>query len=136
KEFDRGAITIRTLTSLRDELSATEPAHTNVLVCHHHPHSHAELRLGETDVMKHGQLLLDALESHGDWLVIHGHKHHPKLTYAAGGGRSAVVFGAGSFGGDFSSEASSICRNQFYILETPRIRGTPGARGRVHAWNW
>lgn len=135
-EFERGLITAETLKDLHSDLQEIPGNHLHILLCHHHPQSHSELQLGETDVMVRGQLLLNTLELHGDWLVIHGHKHHPKITYAAGGARSPVVFGAGSFSGNFGTAAETATRNQFYIAEIYRPTSSPGLRGKVYSWNW
>jgi predicted MPP superfamily phosphohydrolase len=86
-ELKHGRISDYTLAALRLALEGVPSKPVNILLCHHHPQQHMELNLGEYDVMKSGQLLLDLLGSgaFGDWIVIHGHKHHPKLCYAAGG---------------------------------------------------
>ena len=82
KEIEHGRISDSTLNWLQEELATGSPQPINLLLCHHHPQSLSELKLGEKDVMQNGQLLLDLLGSgdHGRWLVIHGHKHYPKLT--------------------------------------------------------
>lgn len=89
--------------------------------------------------MRNGQLLLDLLGSgdHGRWLVIHGHKHYPKLTYAAGGANSPVVFAAGSLCAQLLGEHGTRARNQFYIIQIPY--GTfevSGFVGSYRAWDW
>jgi hypothetical protein len=89
--------------------------------------------------MKQGQLLLDLLGSgeHGRWLVIHGHKHHPKISYAAGGGGSAVVFAAGSLCATLYPELQTVARNQFYLIEIdPDECKKRGLVGTVRAWDW
>ena len=107
-----------------------------------------ELGLGDYDVMTNGQLLLDKLGSgdFGKWLLIHGHKHHPKLTYAAGGNSSPVVFSAGSLIRSPLSRPPKPPRNQFYVFDLPSptmptpawsVRAVPGigqaASARTHA---
>jgi hypothetical protein len=46
--------------------------------------------------------------------VIHGHKHRPRIEYAAGGADPITVFAAGSFSA--FSPALSSTRNLFHIL--------------------
>ncbi len=54
-EYEHGRISTRTLTALRDAVSSGL-SRINILLCHHHPHHHSELGLGEADLMKNGQL--------------------------------------------------------------------------------
>jgi predicted MPP superfamily phosphohydrolase len=138
-EEDHGRIDEQTLDFLTKELASLPRMPINILLCHHHPHHHSELDLGEGDVMKCGQQLLDLLGSgdNGRWLVIHGHKHHPKIAYAAGGSASAVVFAAGSLCAILSGKLQTAARNQFYLLEIdPSLCDTYGLVGRVNAWDW
>lgn len=76
---------------------------------------------------------------HGQWLAVHGHKHHPKLQYGAGGLTSPVVFGAGSLCASLYAELAARARNQFYILEiNPTDAKSHGLdiAGHVKAWDW
>ena len=84
EEQNHGRVDTFTLEQMKAELLGVSSPKLNILLCHHHPQQHSEYNLGEDDLMKHGQLLLDTLGSGdiGQWLVIHGHKHHPKITYA------------------------------------------------------
>lgn len=138
-EKNHGRIDKRTIECLRQDLVKRGRQDLNVLLCHHHPHQQSELGLGEDDVMKQGQLLLDMLGSgaHGRWLVIHGHKHHPKISYAAGGGGSAVVFSAGSLCSTLYPGLQTVARNQFYLIEVdPEKCKERGLVGKVRAWDW
>jgi hypothetical protein len=138
-EKNHGRVNPLTIDSIRKELDGKSPKEVNVLLCHHHPQSHSELKLGEDDVMKQGQLLLDLIGSgtYGRWLVIHGHKHHPKITYAAGASHSPVVFSAGSLCSTLYPELQSSARNQFYIIEIDANEcAARGLVGRIKAWDW
>ena len=106
-EKDHGHSYEATLGLIREALEADcRPAAVNLLLCHHHPQQHQEFKLGDYDAMKNGQLLLELLGSGqlGHWLIIHGHKHHPKLCYASGGAASPVIFSAGSLSVDIQHE--------------------------------
>lgn len=138
-EMNHGRISERALKQLESDLCKRGPKPVNILLCHHHPHQHSELELGEGDVMKKGQLLLDLLGSgrHGRWLVIHGHKHHPKISYAAGGNLSPVVFAAGSFSAILKGPLQTVARNQFYLIEFDVNKCNKRALvGTVKAWDW
>jgi 3',5'-cyclic AMP phosphodiesterase CpdA len=139
EEQEHGRISRSTIQRFRKYLEASTPKLLNVAVCHHHPQQHSELHLGDYDWMREGQELLDLLGCglFGNWLFIHGHKHHPKITYAAGGVVSAVVFSAGSFSAALYPELGTAARNQFYVLtlEFPWLEKY-GLAGRGQAWDW
>ena len=138
-EQNHGRIDRQTLEDIRRDLTTRGVRPVNVFLCHHHPQPHSELGLGEADVMKQGQLLLDLLGSgeFGRWLIIHGHKHHPKITYAAGGAGSPVVFSAGSLCSKLFLPLQTVARNQFYIIEIhTNLIEQLGFVGRVHCWDW
>jgi hypothetical protein len=138
-EINHGRVAESTLSVLQDDLSKLEPKLINVFLCHHHPQQHMELNLGDYDVMKNGQLLLDLLGSgeFGRWLIIHGHKHHPKIAYAQGGATSPVVFSAGSLCANLYLELQTLARNQFYIVTLPYADlNRLGLVGRIEAWDW
>ena len=138
-EQNHGRISELTLSRLRSDLAKLPEMPINILLCHHHPHQHSELNLGEQDVMKEGQQLLDLLGGggFGRWLVIHGHKHHPKIAYAAGSSISPVVFAAGSLCAILTGALQTSARNQFYIIEVdPDDCAKYGLVGTVRAWDW
>jgi hypothetical protein len=139
EELLHGRISDHTLSALKDTLSKGAPKPINLLVCHHHPQQHMELKLGDYDVLKQGQLLLDLLGSgdYGDWVVIHGHKHHPKLAYASGGAAAPTVFSAGSLCVELYLELQTLARNQFYLLtfDLDTINNI-GLCGTFKSWDW
>lgn len=139
-EQDFGRISTHTLLAIETELKCSRARPLNVLLCHHHPHQHSEIGLGENDVMKGGQLLLEMLGSgnYGQWLVIHGHKHHPKIAYASGiSASSPVVFAAGSLSACLYPTLATLVRNQFYILDFDLDQiDSFGLVGRFRAWDW
>jgi 3',5'-cyclic AMP phosphodiesterase CpdA len=136
-EYERGRVAESTLEWLKADLEKTNKLERkiNILVCHHHPHMHEDLKLGTYDVMQGGQLLLDALGEFGDWIVFHGHKHHAKLSYASGSSTPPTIFAAGSFAG-IPPDASYQMRNQFYFVDLIMSANTGPLFGTVEAWNW
>ena len=138
-EHRHGRISDFTISQLKTALDSTAPKPINILMCHHHPLQHSELTLGEHDVMHGGQLLLDLLGSgsYGEWLLVHGHKHHPKICYAAGSGSSPIVFAAGSLCANLFKNVQASARNQFYILEFNLDDiSSQGLVGKFLAWDW
>ena len=66
--------------------------------------------------MVNGSLLLSLLERFGFQLVVHGHKHHPKLSYAAGGGASPAVLASGSLAAIATPILATNARNLFHLV--------------------
>jgi 3',5'-cyclic AMP phosphodiesterase CpdA len=139
QEKNHGRITPATISAIRKRLIKADEKPLSIFLCHHHPHQHSELGLGTSDVMEDGQLLLDLLSSDigGRWLVLHGHKHHPKITYAAGGTTSPVVFASGSLCAQLFKELQTTTKNQFHLLT---IKSEDilrfGLVGSVESWSW
>jgi hypothetical protein len=138
-EHQHGRISEFTREQIKHALKNSNTKPINVLMCHHHPHQHSELDLKEHDVMHGGQSLLDLLGSgdFGEWLVVHGHKHHPKISYAAGTASSPIVFAAGSLCANLFKTVQASARNQFYLLsfDLEEIERT-GLVGTFRAWDW
>lgn len=140
EELGRGRISSYTLAEIEHSLrNEADECSASVLLCHHHPHQHSNLKLGDTDVMTDGELLLSLLDSgeFGEWIVIHGHKHHPRIIYAQGSASSPLVFAAGSFSRELYHELQTRARNQFYVIELfPHALSTGGLCGTFTAWDW
>lgn len=140
KELEHGRISRNTLEWLRASLEASGQRNVNILLCHHHPKVHPEIDDEDYEVMQGGANLLQLLGTGelGKWLVIHGHKHHPKIDYASGGGSAAVVFSAGSFSAHlYPALTGRHITNQFYILEIHLEKiASMGLVGELYAWDW
>ena len=138
-EYASGRISPPTLDHLRTRLGENDPPPVNILLCHHHPQKHMEIKLGEYDEIKSGQLLLELLGSgdFGNWIVVHGHKHHPKLCYSHGGSASPVIFSAGSLCHVLFPELTTVTGRQFYLLQFPLDSFDEfGFVGTFQAWEW
>lgn len=141
REYLHGRVTDYTIALIEQAAQAPSDEVLNVLLCHHHPVKQAELSEFYPDYseMIQGRKLLSALEaSRKPWLVIHGHKHSPKLEYAQGAsGDAPIIFSAGSFSAVLSPAFFPSGRNQFYIVDfdLDYIRAN-GVAGIVRAWDW
>src|SRR5690606_38544830 len=97
-EYTHGRVSNYTLEDLRKTLDK-EPRddRINILLCHHHPHKHQDIEQADYSAMVGGEKLIDLLREIplGSWLIIHGHKHQPRLIYGAGGALAPLIFGAG-----------------------------------------
>lgn len=133
-DYEKGSFPESTRRDLLKALEATESTKFNILVCHHPPMSHGHQGENNYDFITNGGQLLTALEEHGSWLVLHGHKHHSHLSYAQGGGRAPVVFAAASLGA-YHEKAGMGFRNQFYIIDLEHS-SDEDLLGTVRSWDW
>ncbi|MBR0565768.1 metallophosphoesterase [Azoarcus sp. L1K30] len=134
-ELERGSVTNYTLEKLRQDLEMHPVAAFNVAVCHHHPHVHSDLDLGG-DIMLNGQKFLDVLSADAAWLVIHGHKHHPKIELAQGEFQQPIVLACGSFSGKLEGANATVSRNYFHMVHAEKFGQDAELRGVVESWNW
>ncbi|MGN7920182.1 metallophosphoesterase family protein [Lysobacter sp. 22409] len=140
-EYLHGRVTDYTIARLESELAKQDACSFNILLCHHHPMKHPDLNqfMPDYSEMRQGTKLLSTLEATNQaWMVIHGHKHSPRLDYAQGpSGGAPVVFSAGSFSAILSPAHFSGVSNQFYIVELDlEYIGANGTAGVVRAWDW
>lgn len=120
-EFERGRIAKRTIEGIRIALTKSEPGKVNIAVCHHHPFRYPDIAAEDYSEMKGGENLLELLGSgnFGRWIIIHGHRHYPRICYAAGSTSAPVIFGAGSLCAKLYGDIQNRARNQFYLLAFP-----------------
>ncbi|KZN57700.1 hypothetical protein N474_25675 [Pseudoalteromonas luteoviolacea CPMOR-2] len=106
-----------------------------ILVCHHHPIQHSDHKLGTYDFMNGGTQLIEMLNKYGNWIIIHGHKHHGKLSYHMdGGSKKTVVFAAGTLS-SHKEELGDNFTNQFYVIDMGlKSKGTPKGTLDVYSW--
>jgi predicted phosphodiesterase len=137
-EWKHGRISKRTIAHLEALLDDTAQDKINILVCHHHVYKIGAVDLEDYSEMQAGSALMQLLESakYGHWLIIHGHRHWPSVTYASGSNSSPVVFSAGSLSAVLYDELTDKARNQFYILELDTPPAAGRVRGRFRAWDW
>jgi hypothetical protein len=121
-------------------LKSDTPRALNICVCHHHPHRHGEHGLGDHDDMVNAQALLDALSRFdcGQWLIIHGHKHHARITYAQGNSFSPIVFSSGSLSARLYPQLEQHARNQYHLIkiDLEEIAKYKRLVGLYRSWSW
>jgi hypothetical protein len=138
-EKNYGRVTDSSIEELRRELEKRPVKPINILMCHHHPQQHVEIEVTDYGAMIGGQRLIHILESQnvGEWIIVHGHIHHPKIEYAQGTGDSPVILSAGSLCAVIYKTLQTLARNEFHLLtfsleEIKRY----GLVGRVKSWDW
>lgn len=137
-EYQHGRVAASTIEYLKQRLNATAADKLNILVVHHHVYKIGNIDLDDYSEMKSGSALLGLLESgaYGNWIVFHGHRHWPSVTYAPGGNSSPVVFAAGSLSAILWDELLGRARNQFYIVELNLPPALGRVRGTFKAWDF
>ena len=139
KEYMHGRISDTTLSKINTKLKNASTKKINIVLCHHHIHKNEDIKIGEYDSMHGGERLLNDIDkiNCGPWMVIHGHKHHPKIYYGnSTTGQSMPIFSAGSFSGDING-MSSYVQNQFYTIDfSLNDIETFGLVGTFKAWDF
>ncbi|MAL11110.1 MAG: hypothetical protein CMF74_15765 [Maricaulis sp.] len=139
-ELEHGRISDHTLDKIRSALAETNLGSFGVLLCHHHLVRNNEVREVDYSEAIGGQALLEIIESTGKpWLVVHGHKHRPRVMYAQGGSGSPIILSAASFSANVRRDALNHAPNQMHLVSVD-----PGAAsamnldlvGKVRSWNW
>jgi hypothetical protein len=141
KEMAHGRVSERTVSAIEQALSASDKKSFNLLVCHHHLYRDNAIHETDYSEMEGADHLLRLIDAgaHGQWVVIHGHKHHPKLQYGPGSTGAPVVFSAGSLSACLYATLATRARNQFYILQLDSAaagRLQLDVAGRLTAWDW
>lgn len=131
----RGKFTEERIAAVYNKLKEARPAPIRIAVLHHHPILHSSPVIGSRDVIDTGDILLDALRKAGCGLVIHGHKHHPRIRYGDTASGRIVVFAAGSLCAMLQRLASTT-RNVFHLLEVEQSNGARSLRGMIWTWEW
>jgi 3',5'-cyclic AMP phosphodiesterase CpdA len=135
---ERGKVTEEQLAFVESRIAHLDVTN-RVLVCHHHPFRHDVIDRHDYSEADGGPELLRLLEDNGEWLVIHGHRHYPTISYAGGSSRAPAIVAAGSFSAVLYPELATRVRNQFTIVEiegAAPITGTSGITGRVRSWEY
>jgi hypothetical protein len=131
----RGLITETQLEQIRAELEKTS-GKLSIAVCHHHPMLHEDIGLGTDDVIQNGSLFTQLLSEHKFDFLIHGHKHHAKLSYAPSGPNPLPVLASGSFSAGMSTGLASRTRNLFHIVTLIRDKETDPSRGNIQTFQF
>jgi len=139
-EFLHGRISTKAIQNIKDKLAGLPEKKLNIFVCHHHPHKQEDIDLEDYEAMDGGQKLISILDntSNGSWIIIHGHKHYPCISYAQGTSSSPIVFSAGSFSAHLAPSQASKVTNQFHLIEfhLDEFETIGGCVGRFKTYDW
>lgn len=122
------------LSAIDDYLQSLTPKLYQICLVHHHPIPHEELQLGAQDLLIGGEQLIQLLERYSFSLLVHGHKHHPRIRYSTSG--RLPIFASGSLSAAIDPKTGSACRNTFHIVDlhapNPRLNFS---RGTITTWD-
>lgn len=137
-EIEYGRISYRTIDAIKAELRSIPRAVANIMLCHHHPTPKAGWnRNADPEFMKNGQVLIEAISeaaADGGWLIVHGHRHIPRIGQAESlSSEAPYVLGAGSLGARVLGVP-----NQFHIIELFSSGESNLAQlvGKISTWSW
>jgi 3',5'-cyclic AMP phosphodiesterase CpdA len=139
--YEHGRIEPGTLKELSQDLNVNRCGKFNVLIVHHHPQKIPEyIDKVDLETIQNGAELLQNLSrvENGEWIIIHGHKHLPGISYARGGSLGApLVLSAGSFSGDLYQVYQGRTANQFYIISIDLdSQNKYGCVGTFRSWDY
>lgn len=131
----RGTFNEARLSSLDKYLESNkeELCEMKIAVMHHHPVLHSFANYESSDVLSNGDAILDVLVKHGFRLVIHGHRHEPRLTNHSTRYGPITVFAAGSFSA-ILNKLGSVTRNMFHLVEV--VGGQEFMSGVIKTWEF
>jgi predicted phosphodiesterase len=123
----RGGFDVPRIEALRKYLRGLPICPIRVGMMHHHPILHTAPFLSDADVIPTGDELIKALRQFGCQLIVHGHRHVPRLTMHNG----VAVFAAGSFSANLGIYATSVS-NMFHLVTLEEVEGY--VTGRIRTW--
>jgi predicted phosphodiesterase len=122
-EYEHGRIsefTIKRMTKVLQEQNEKLEGGSviiNVLICHHHLEKDGSVDDPDYSSMRGAHTLVDMLSDSdiGRWLVIHGHRHRPRL-YQTNDSTGPFVLSAASFGATKFDDPQNPSPNQAYLI--------------------
>lgn len=100
-----------------------------IAICHHHPTPHSDINANYTslDCIDRGDVLLNVLKNHNFTLLMHGHKHFPRLKYDD----NFPIFCSGSFA-SLENTSSFSEDNTIHFLDIFQDKDT--FKGKIETW--
>ncbi|TXJ28977.1 MAG: metallophosphoesterase [Chitinophagaceae bacterium] len=115
-----------TLEQIKTEIATLKRnGKIKLAICHHHPLKHSNMDYKDLDSIDDGDKLLKELQANDFALVIHGHKHDPRLGYS----NSLPVFAAGSFS-SITNLMNTGAENTFHLIEIE----PSSKKGLIKSW--
>ena len=134
-----GRVAQTTVDAIATEL-ALLPVDENQLrlaIVHHHPIQYSNPLPDDPDfsIMVNAGNLLTVLQHNYFDLMIHGHRHAPKITaHSLDGLHPLVILGAGSFSARLDTRWAGIVNNQFHIVDIEGRSNNGCVFGSLRSW--
>jgi predicted phosphodiesterase len=124
----RGTFSGARIQQMEAALTHSLAAPLRIALMHHHPILHSGTFWGDQDVIPTGDDLVAALRRLGCRLIIHGHKHIPRLSSLNG----VAIFASGSFSA-MLNEYGTLFGNTFHVVQ---VEGTEpeNVKGQILTW--
>jgi hypothetical protein len=107
-----------------------------IAVLHHHPILHSCPGFTPSDVLPNGDRLMDLLSEHRFNLLIHGHRHQPRLKRYQSHGNNMIVFASGSFSAMLKEDLSTVTRNLFHWITLSKESEIVDIVGEIASWEF
>lgn len=135
-----GIVKQSTLEKISNALAGRSIPSDKLKICliHHHPIQYSEPSPDAIDlsIIVNSENLMRMLNGAKIDLILHGHKHHPRLNnQSSDNGHPAVVMGAGSFSAILQPLYYGGITNLFHVINIEgRSAATMGIEGTVQTW--
>ncbi len=126
----QASLSAETLEHIEKELSELEIDNFKYKICvlHHHPIKHSNIQnWKDTDSVENGDKLISMLSQFGFNMVIHGHKHQPRIMEYS----SLPIFATGSFASFANLQGTGI-QTMFHIIELDES----SRKGVINSWEY
>lgn len=123
-------IELSTLEDIKTELESINFDHISFRICllHHHPIKHSNIiNVRDGDSIDHGDDLIKLLNRFAFNIVIHGHKHQPRIVELNG----LPIFATGSFS-SFANLQATGYNTMFHIVELVKSKSI----GKITSWEY
>lgn len=135
-----GLVPQKAIDELNTHLSGVERLQDKLKIClmHHHPIIYSDVIASFPDLSSavNAENLMSMLAKYSFDMVIHGHKHNPRLNYQTiNNAHPCLIFGAGSFSSLLDPVNFNGIPNLFHVIEVKgRDQTTNGIHGKVVSW--
>lgn len=131
----RGTFDHARISSFDLYLKEKSKAAIRIALLHHHPVMHSFVDFTSSDVISTGDQLLDVLSKYKYKLIIHGHRHQPRIRRYSSSGYDLHIFCAGSFAAHLT-ELGTRTRNLFHLIDVTSTVGSYELNGSIKTWEY
>jgi predicted phosphodiesterase len=116
-----------------EQYAANSDQQLRIALMHHHPIQHSSLDYSSEDVLSNGDILMDLLSKNKFKLLIHGHRHQPRLRRYVCNRNQMLILASGSFSAMLYGIGSTT-RNLFHTVNITKKEST--ILGSINTWEF